>query len=119
MENNIYGNNSIIKQDRANRIIAMISHLISLFSAPLGALVIWLIMRNENSFVEEHSRNSFNWQISLVIYSIISGFLCLILVGYLMLALLAIWNVIAIILASIAAYDGKPYKYPFTINLLK
>jgi uncharacterized Tic20 family protein len=55
----------------------------------------------------------------MLIYTLISGVLCLIIIGFFLLALLHILNVVLVIVASIQASDGKLYRYPLSIRLIK
>jgi len=47
-----------------------------------------------------------------------AGF-CLILVGFVFLAILWVLNAIRVIIASIQASDGKFYRYPITIRFIQ
>lgn len=93
----------------------------------LVPLLIWIMKREESAFVEEHSKEALNFQISLLIitfcYSVISGLMvCVMGIGILMLIVGAIaYCVIVIvlgILAGLAASRGEQYRYPYTIRLL-
>ncbi len=85
----------------------------------LGPLIVWLVKRGESPEVDEHGKESLNFQISMLIYSIISGILCLILIGFALLAILHVLNVVLVIIASLRASEGQLYRYPLTIRLIK
>ena len=55
----------------------------------------------------------------MLIYALISGLLCLVLIGFVLLAILHVLNIIFVIIASIQASEGKLFRYPFTIRLIK
>ena len=59
-----------------------------------------------------------NFQLSMLIYNLIAGLLCLVLIGFFLLAILHILNVILVIVASIQASEGKLYRYPLAIRLI-
>jgi uncharacterized Tic20 family protein len=84
----------------------------------VGPLVVWLVKRGESADIDTHGKESLNFQISMLIYSLISGVLCLILIGFFLLALLHLLNLILVIIASIQASEGKLYRYPITIRLI-
>ncbi len=95
------------------------AHLIPLLGLSfLGPLVVWLIKRDEDAFVEEHAREALNFQISVLIYGIISGFLVILIIGILLLIALAIFAFVFAIVAAIKAANGEPYRYPLTIRLV-
>ncbi len=97
----------------------MAAHLVPLIGFSfIGPLVIWLIKREEDPFVEEHAREATNFQISIVIYVIISAILILVFIGFLMLAAVGIFAFVAAIVAAIKAANGEDYHYPLTIRMI-
>jgi uncharacterized Tic20 family protein len=85
----------------------------------LGPLIVWLAKRGDSPEIDEHGRESLNFQISMLIYNVIAGVLCLVLIGFIILAILHILNLVLVIVASIQASEGKFYRYPITIRLIK
>jgi uncharacterized Tic20 family protein len=85
----------------------------------LAPLVVWLIKRGDAAGVDEHGKESLNFQISMLIYNIIAGILCLILIGFVLLPILHVLNVIFVILAALRASEGELYRYPITIRFLR
>jgi uncharacterized protein len=98
---------------------AVAAHLTPLLGLSfLGPLVVWLIKREEDAFVEEHAREALNFQISVLIYGIVSGILVILVIGILLLIALAIFAVVFPIVAAIKAANGQRYRYPLTIRLV-
>jgi uncharacterized Tic20 family protein len=85
----------------------------------LGPLIVWLAKRTDSPEIDEHGKESLNFQISMLIYNVIAGVLCLVLIGFIILAILHILNLVLVIVASIQASEGKFYRYPMTIRLIK
>jgi uncharacterized Tic20 family protein len=85
----------------------------------LGPLIIWLAKRGDSPEIDEHGKESLNFQISMLIYNVIAGVLCLVLIGFVILVILHILNLVLVIVASIQASEGKFYRYPMTIRLIK
>ncbi|MFQ3612304.1 MAG: DUF4870 domain-containing protein [Cyanobacteriota bacterium] len=89
-------------------------------------LVILLVKGKESSFIKDHAQESLNFQISMFIYFIVAGVLGLILtfavIGFILLPLaflgLFIFGLVTMILASVKAYEGKLYRYPFCLRLV-
>ena len=104
---------------------AMLSHFSALcmfifpFGNILAPLIIWLIKKEEMSFVENQAKEVLNFQISMTIYLLISGILCFILIGIPFVIGLGIFNVIITIIAGIKANEGKSYRYPINLRLIK
>ena len=85
----------------------------------LGPLIVWLAKRGDSAEIDAHGKESLNFQISMLIYSVVAGVLCLVLIGFVILVLLHILNVVLVIVASIQASEGKLYRYPLAIRLIK
>ena len=114
-----------ITPSKDERTWAMLSHFSALcmfifpFGNILAPLIIWLIKKEEMSFVENQAKEVLNFQISMTIYLLISGILCFILIGIPFVIGLGIFNVIITIIAGIKANDGKSYQYPINLRLIK
>jgi len=85
----------------------------------VGPLIVWLAKRADSPEIDAHSKESLNFQISMLIYNAIAAILCLVLIGFVILGLLHILNIIFVIIASIQASEGKLYRYPLAIRLIK
>jgi uncharacterized Tic20 family protein len=84
----------------------------------LGPLIIWLAKRGDSTEIDANGKESLNFQISMLIYNLIAGILCLVLIGFVILAILHLLNLVLVIVASIQASEGKFYRYPLTIRLI-
>jgi uncharacterized protein len=85
----------------------------------VGPLIIWLAKHADSPEIDAHSKESLNFQISMLIYNAIAAILCLVLIGFVILGVLHILNIIFVIIASIQASEGKLYRYPLAIRFLK
>ncbi len=104
----------------------MLCHLTALstyvgipFGHIVGPLVIWLIKKDEFSFVDDQGKESLNFGISMSLYAIIAGILCFILIGFILLFALVAAHIVLVIMATVKASHGERYRYPFTIRLIK
>jgi uncharacterized Tic20 family protein/DNA-directed RNA polymerase subunit RPC12/RpoP len=107
------------------RMWAMLCHLGGLagYVVPFGniiaPLVIWLTQKDKSWFVDRHGKEALNFQISWTIWAFIAAVLVLVIVGICLAVAISIAKLILIILAAVAANDGKFYQYPLTIRFLK
>src|SRR5206468_9941875 len=85
----------------------------------LGPLIVWLAKRGDSAEIDAHGKESLNFQISMLIYNLIAGILCLVLIGFVILGILHLLNLVLVIVASIQASEGKFYRYPLAIRLIK
>src|SRR5881398_293312 len=103
----------ILSRHRVGRVLRAMA------GAFLGPLIVWLAKRGDSPEIDEHGKESVNFQISMLIYNLIAGVLCLVLIGFVILGILHILNLVLVIVASIQASEGKLYRYPITIRLIK
>ncbi|MBN1419659.1 MAG: DUF4870 domain-containing protein [Planctomycetes bacterium] len=97
----------------------MLAHLLGIISGFIGPLIIWLIKKDQDPYVDYHGKEALNFQITLVIAYLICGALCFVLIGLILLPILWIGSLILMILAGLAAGRGEYYRYPMTIRFLK
>lgn len=111
--------------DRDQRTYGMLCHLIALagylipFGNIIGPLIVWLIKKEGSPFVDEQGKESLNFQISITIYAIVAGILTMVVIGIPLLIAVGIFALVEIIIASIAANDGRSHKYPLNIRFIK
>ncbi len=105
------------------KILAVLAHLAYLLGGLgfiVAPLVIFLI-KKEDPFVYEHAKQALVAHLALAVTSAITGLLCILLVGVLLLPILAfLWLLLFItsILAAIKAADGQLYEYPLIQRLI-
>jgi uncharacterized protein len=117
--------------EQQNRTWAMLCHLSALagiiipFGNILGPLVVWLVKRDQMPIVNEYGKESLNFQISATIYMVALGIVGMILsfigIGLLLFPLvgiIALADLVLVIIASMQANKGIPYKYPFVFKII-
>ena len=85
----------------------------------LGALIFWQVKKDEHSFVDQHGKEAFNFQTSMLIYAVVSALLCSACIGFVLLPTVMIVDIVFGILAAVKAGNGRPYRYPLTIRFVK
>jgi uncharacterized Tic20 family protein len=100
--------------------LAALAGLIGIpFGNVIGPLVIWLIKKEVHPFIDEQGKKVLNFQISMMIYIVISILLMFFVIGFILLAGIAILNLIMIIMNSIKANNGEETNYPLSIQFIK
>jgi uncharacterized Tic20 family protein len=119
MENNSYVSESLETNyvpASDEKTIAILSHILTLAGGILAPLIIYIIKKDESKFVAFHAKESLNFQITLMI--IVIG-LMITIVGLLVVWIVGIAALVFVIIATVKASEGKLYKYPFSIRLIK
>ena len=102
---------------------AMAAHAGSLIAAWFAMgficpLIIMLVKGKESAYIRRQAVESLNFQISLLIYLVISLILVLVLIGFVLVVVVGVFGLVMIILATVAASDGKDFRYPMTIRMV-
>lgn len=111
-----------MRHDRQLIVITHLSQLVTLvigFGSLIIPLIIWLSNKEKVYEMDEHGKNILNFQISLLIYSVICIPLILLLgLGLLGLIVLGIISMIFPIINAIKASNGEIPKYPLSLNII-
>ena len=78
-----------------------------------------LLVFNRNDWVRQNAREALNFQISMVIYWLITLALMSLLVGFLWAIPLALAEIIVIIVATIQVQEGRFFRYPLCIRFIR
>ncbi len=98
--------------------LSALAGLVIPFGNILGPLVVWLVKREEMKRVAEAGKEALNFQISMTIYLLVASLLCFVLVGFVLLPVLALADLVLTIVAGVKAGQGEDYRYPFTFRLV-
>ncbi len=114
------------------RMWAMFGHLSALtglitgIGAVLGPLIVWQIKKDTMPFAAQEAKEALNfnitWLAGIALLSILAFILTFILIGLLLwpvVWLLGIGWIVLAIIAGLKANEGKAYRYPATIRLIK
>jgi uncharacterized Tic20 family protein len=105
--------------------MGMFAHLSALagyiipFGNIIGPLIVMLVKKDQSAFVVDQAREALNFQITIMLAVILSIALMFCVVGFFILPVLGIVNIVFIIIAAIKANGGEPYRYPMTLRLVK
>ena len=99
--------------------MGMLCHLLGIFTWFLGALIIWLLKKDEDSFVDDQGKEALNFQITVFIAYAVGSITSCIGIGFIVLAAAWILNIVFCILGTVAASKGTRYRYPVCIRLIK
>ena len=110
----------------------MLCHLSALagyaipFGNVLGPLLVWQIKKHEFPSVEEHGKAALNFQLTVlialfvgIIATVLLSFVC---IGFLLIpvvVLIGLAGLVFAVVAGIKANNGEPYRYPWSLTLVK
>ena len=109
------------EQERNWGVIAHLSGFVAAWFALgfIGPLLVMLIQGPRSPFVRQHAVEALNFNLSALIYAVVSAVLIVVFIGFLMLAAVGLLYLVTTILAAMAASRGEQYRYPFTIRFVR
>jgi hypothetical protein len=108
-----------------DRTWGMLAHLSALagfiipFGNIVGPLVVWLVKKDKQPFVDDQGKESLNFQILVTIAAVISAALMCLVIGFVLLPIVAIVALVFEIVAAVKANQGEAYRYPLNIRFIK
>ncbi|WP_310964170.1 DUF4870 domain-containing protein [Nocardioides terrisoli] len=85
----------------------------------LGPFLVLLVKGDQSPFVRRQAVESLNFQLSVLIYGLVSLVLCLLLIGFLLLIVLGVAWLVLTIVGAVKASSGEDYRYPLTIRMVR
>lgn len=116
--------NQEVSADETQRNLAVGCHLLGFLGLVLplgnilGPLVLWLLKREGNPFVDDQGREAVNFQITVTLAALVSAALMMVLIGFVLLFALAVYWLVVTIVAALHASRGEAYRYPLTLRLI-
>ncbi len=98
---------------------ALLGYIMPVIGWYLGPFLVWQIKKNTMPSIEAHGKEVLNFQLSLLVYAVVSCLLIIVAIGIALLWVLAVFNVVCLIVAAIKANNGESWRYPLCIRFLK
>ena len=106
-----------VSKDATN--MAMLCHLLAIFTSFIGPLIIWLVKKDDDPFIDDNGKEALNFQITVLLATIVAGLLCFGCIGFVLLPIVWITNLVFCVIASVKASNGQAYRYPLAIRFVK
>ncbi len=105
------------QKNNSSNTIYLLTHLLGLLTGFLGPLILLLSVEEEE--VKKHARNALNWQLSLLVYALITILLIFVVIGIFLIPVLIILDLTFSIIAMLKANKGELWEYPLSIPFVK
>lgn len=104
--------------DQESKNMALLIWIGTIFFGFIPGLVFYLV-KKDDPYVISQAKESLNWSITALIGYAAGLILTMILVGVLVLLALAIIHLVFCVMGAVACSDGKDFKVPYTLRLIK
>jgi uncharacterized protein len=109
-------NNAIPSNDDKN--IATVTHLGGTVFSFIPALIVWILKKEDSVYLADQAKEALNFQITMLIAQFIAGILVWVLIGFVLIPIVWIFNVVFCIIAAISTSKGETYRYPICLRLI-
>ena len=104
-------------EERTWCMLMHLSQLLTISGIGVAApIIMWAISKDDSREANRHGLVIVNWYLSALIYGVVSGALCFILIGIPMVFVLAALTVIFPIIGAMKSNEGTLWKYPLSIQ---
>ena len=108
------------EKNKEARMWAMFCHLAALtgwsvlpgIGFVVGPLIVWRIKKDKFPFVDEQGREALRFQLTMNLYFVIASLLMFVYIGFVLLPLVMLADVVLSCVAAYRANDGVHYRYP-------
>lgn len=90
-------------------------------SAVLGFIpgLAFYLVKKDDAYVQDQAKEALNWGITFALLFIVSSILKVLLVGFLLIAAAWLCHILFCIMGAVATSDGKIFRVPFALRLIK
>lgn len=116
-----YGDGSAAywRASQDDKTMSVLSHVGAMLVSAIVPLIVFLIKKDDSPFVREHTRQSLNLQIMLIVAGFVSSLLTIVFIGFILLPIVVVAGWVLQIIAAVKAYNGEMYRIPFVIDIIK
>lgn len=107
---------SVVSQDSKN--MGLLIWILTLFFGFIPGLI-FMLAKKDDPYIQDQSKEALNWSITAIIGYIGGLILSLILIGVFVVIAVGIAHLVFCIMGAVAASNGKSFRVPFAIRLLK
>ena len=98
--------------------IATVTHLGGTVFSFIPALIVWILKKDDSAYIGDQAKEALNFQITVLIAQFIAAILAWVLIGFILIPIIWILNVVFCIIAAIASSKGETYRYPLCLRLI-
>ena len=98
--------------------IAVLTWIGTIFFCFVVPLIVYLI-KKDDAYIQEQAKEALNWSITAIFGYVAGLILTFILVGILMIVVVGICHLVFCIMGAVNTSDGKNFRVPFAIRLIK
>ena len=97
---------------------ATLIHVGEIFFHFLPALIGYLVLKDRGPFIRDQTRTALNFQLSVLLGFVVGTFTLWLFVGFVIVPIVAVLNIVFSVIAAVASNRGEAYRYPLAIRFI-
>lgn len=98
--------------------MAILIWILTIFFGFIPGLIFFLT-KKDDAYVQDQAKEALNWSITATVVYVAGLILSVILIGFLVIAAVGIAQLVFCIMGAIATSNGKEFRVPFAVRLIK
>ena len=98
--------------------IATITHLGGTVFSFIPGLIVWILKKDDSAYLGDQAKEALNFQITIALAMFVASILVWLLIGFILVPVVWILNIVFCIIAAISTSKGETYRYPFCLRLI-
>lgn len=98
--------------------MALLIWILSIFFGFIPGLIFFLT-KKDDPYIQDQAKEALNWSITATFGYVAGMILAIVLIGLLIMPVVALAHLVFCIMGAIAVSNGKNYRVPFAIRLIK
>jgi len=98
--------------------IATVTHLGGTVFSFVPSLIVWILKKDDSAYLGDQAKEALNFQITVMIASFVASILVWLLVGFILLPIIWLINIVFCMIAAISTSKGETFRYPLCLRFL-
>ena len=98
--------------------IATVTHLGGTVFSFVPGLLVWILKKDDSAYLADQAKEALNFQITILIASFVAAILMWLLIGFILIPIVWLLNIVFCIVAAISTSKGETYRYPLCLRLI-
>ncbi len=110
-------NTSVVAQQDSKN-MGLLIWILTIFFGFIPSLIFFLV-KKDDPYIQDQAKEALNWSITVLIGYLAGAILAIILIGIFVMIAVGVANLVFCIMGAIGASNGKDFRVPFAIRLIK
>ncbi len=111
-------NNEVQETSQDSKNMALLVWIGTIFFGFIPGLILYLL-KQDDAYIKDQAKEALNWSITAIIVYFAGLLLIIVVIGVVVIMAIAIIHLVFCIMGAIAASNGKPFRVPFALRLIK